>query len=96
MSLRDDAEYRALQEQAHLLNELTRHPGWPVLVDFMETVSRAAKLRVLNGKLGTVDEYKSITGELVGIHKVLDAPAVVQGMLESERDQRVEADESIT
>lgn len=96
MSLRDDGEYRALQEQAHQLEELTRHPGWPVLVDFMETISRAAKLRVLNGKLMSVEEYKSVTGELIGIHKVLDAPSVVQGMLQGEVRQRDESGSPVT
>ena len=93
--MRSDEEYRALQEQAHMLDELKRHPGWDVLVDFMETISRAAKLRVLNGKLVSVEDYKSVTGELVGIHKVLDAPAVVMGMLEEEKRQRIEAEAPI-
>jgi hypothetical protein len=94
--VRSDDDYRALQEQAHLLNELTRHPGWPVLVDFLEVISRAAKLRVLNGKLDSIDAYKSVTGELVGIHKAIDAPSVVAGMLEEEKRQRVERDEAVT
>lgn len=93
--MRNDDDYRALQEQAHQLNELTRHPGWAVLVDFMETISRAAKLRVLNGGIDNLDAYKSITGELVGIHKVLDAPSVVRGMVEEEKRQRVEREEPI-
>lgn len=78
------------------MNELTRHPGWPVLVDFMETISNPAKRRVLNGQQQTIEEYKSVTGELVGIHKVLDAPAVVAGMLEEEKAQRVEREVSLT
>lgn len=93
--MRSDEDYRALQEQAHLLEELTRHPGWPVLVDFMEAISKAAKLRVLNGKLDSIDSYRSTTGELVGIYKVLDAPSVVRGMVEAEQQQRVERDEAI-
>lgn len=94
--MRTDEDYRALQEQSHLLNELTRHPGWPVLVDFMETISNSAKRRVLNGKMPTVEEYKSVTGELVGIHKVLDAPTVVAEMLEEEKAQRVEHEVPLT
>lgn len=91
----NDDEYRALQEQAHLLQELTRHPGWPVLVDFLEVISRSAKKRVLNGNLDSIDAYKSVTGELVGIHKAIDAPSVVAGMLENERARRVERDEAL-
>lgn len=94
--MRSDDDYRALQEQAHLLNELTRHPGWPVLIDFLETISRGAKKQVLNGYLDSIGAYKSVTGELVGIHKAIDAPAVVATMLEEEKRQRIEADEPVT
>lgn len=93
--MRSDEDYRALQEQAHMLDELTRHPGWAVLVDFLEVISRAQKLRVLNGNIDSHDSYKSITGELVGIHKAIDAPKVVAKMLEDEKAQRVERDEPI-
>lgn len=79
-----------------MLDELTRHPGWPVLVDFLEVISRSAKLRVLNGNLKSFDDYNAVTGELVGIHKAIDAPAVVAGMLEEEKRQRVESEEPLT
>ena len=92
----DDDEYRALQEQAHLLQELTRHPGWPVLVDFLEVISRSAKKRVLNGNIDSIDAYKSVTGELVGLHKAMDAPVVVAMMLENEKERRRENDEPLT
>lgn len=92
----NDDEYRALQEQSHLLTELTRHPGWPVFVDFLEVISRSAKRRVLNGQLDSHDTYKAVTGELVGIHKAIDAPSVVHGMLENEQNRRRENDESLT
>lgn len=79
-----------------MLQELTRHPGWPVLVDFLETVSIGAKKQVLNGYINSIDAYKSVTGELVGIHKAIDAPSVVLGMLEEEKRQRIEADAPVT
>lgn len=92
----NDDEYRALQEQSHLLTELTRHPGWPVLVDFLMVISDSAKRRVLNGHMDSIDAYKSVTGELVGIHKAVDAPSVVAGMLENETTRRRDNDEAIT
>ena len=92
----NDEEYRALQEQSHLLAELTRHPGWPVLVDFLEVISRGAKKRVLNGNLDSIDAYKSVTGELVGIYKAIDAPTVVASMLENEKARRIENEEPLT
>lgn len=92
----NDDEYRALQEQSHLLTELTRQPGWPVLVDFLEVISRSAKKRLLNGNIADFDAYKAVTGELVGIYKAIDAPSVVAGMLENETTRRRESDEPIT
>jgi hypothetical protein len=68
---------------------------WRLIFPNPEAISKAAKLRVLNGKLDSIDAYRSTTGELVGIYKVLDAPSVVRGMVEAEQQQRVERDESI-
>jgi hypothetical protein len=94
--LRDDDEYRALQERVYQLGELTRHPGWQVLVELTEQVTRAMKLRVLNGNFKSIDEYKSATGELQGVARVLDAPKLAQSMLDAEHQQRIESETSLT
>ena len=78
-----------------MLDELTRHAGWPVLVDFLLVISQSAKKRVLNGNLDSLDEYKSVTGELVGIHKAIDAPGVVAKMLLDERTRRIDNEEPL-
>jgi hypothetical protein len=46
-----DDDLRALQEQAHMLYELSEHPGWAVYVDYLETVTRSQKMAVLNGNV---------------------------------------------
>lgn len=95
--MRDDAGYRALQEQAHLLTELTQHPGWDVLVDWLEVVvARPHKFSVLNGNMKTLEEYAGVTGFLSGLKKAIDAPQDVQGMLDAERKQRIDKNEPLT
>jgi hypothetical protein len=71
---------RGLIEQAHLLDELTRHPGWEVLEDFcLRGPQGSAKKQtaLVNGTAKTLEEYKERCGELRGIHFVLDAPKMV-------------------
>lgn len=84
---------RALIEQAHQLRELTKHPGWAVLVDFMEIRMRGDKLKVLNGKCVDLDDYRKLTGSLQGIHAVLDAPKIVQELADNARRRDAERDE---
>lgn len=79
-----------------MLEELTRHAGWPVLVDYLHTITTMAKHAILNGNVADFERYKAITGELIGIHKAIDAPAVVAGILASEKKRRIEADEPTT
>ena len=94
--MRNDEDYRALQERVHLLDELTRHPGWNVLVELTEQATRAMKLRVLNGGVTSIEDYKAMTGELLGAARVLDAPKAARLMLDAEQKQRVEAEASLT
>lgn len=83
-----DDEFRALQEQAHQLRELTRHPGWAVLVDFSFERMKATKQAVLNGNVADIEKYKQHTGWLRGIHDTLDAAAAVEAMVDGERMRR--------
>jgi hypothetical protein len=85
---------RALIEQAHQLHELTKQAGWAVLVDFMEVRTRADKLRVLNGKCVDIDDYRKLTGFLIGVHAVLDAPSTVQELADNARRRDAEHNEN--
>lgn len=93
----DDERYRALQEQAHLLAELEKHPGWPVLVDYAQAVvGQPLRRKLLNGGCKTLDDYQRAAGELAGIERVLAAPNTVRAMLDNEQEQRVDRDEPLT
>lgn len=85
-----DEDLRAMQEQAHMLEELTRHAGWPVFVDYLHTIMDADKRAVLNGFIEDQLKYKAVTGKLSGIHTALDAPVIVRKMVDDELGRRRE------
>ena len=85
-----DDELRRLQENASLVQEMMRHPGWDVLVDFLHMKMRGDKLRLLNNQVDDFDEYRKISGRLVGIHFVLDAPKNIQELVDNEIRRRAE------
>jgi hypothetical protein len=90
-------ELRALVEQAHQLDELTKHPGWEVLTDFVYhggggSVKR--QHRLVNGQLTTFEEYVKETGWLQGAHHVIEAPKTVAGMVATAREQLADMEEA--
>lgn len=86
----DDELFRALQEQAHHLTELEKHPGWAVLLDYLHTAMNPDKRAVLNGTIGDIDRYHRVTGKLQGVHMVIDAPESVRNMVLGEVERREE------
>lgn len=86
----DDDTLRAVQEQAHQLEELTRHPGWAVFVDRLHTEMIPDKKAVLNGMVDDISKYHTLTGRLRGIHFAMEAPERVRGMVLSEIGRREE------
>lgn len=67
-----------------------------MLVDWLNERMRPVKLRILNGRLDSHDEYLTVTGYCKGIHEVLDAPAIVAQLVENEslrREERKEIEE---
>lgn len=72
------------------MQQLTAHPGWPVLVDYMYAYMNPLKKALLNGFMNDHDEYLKRAFECVGVHKVLDAPGVLAEMVTTERKRRGE------
>ena len=75
----DDDRLRDLQELAFELEELTKHPGWPVLVDFAlngDGMLGHKQKYLLDGKCKTPEEYKEYAGWIAGCRAVLNAPAL--------------------
>lgn len=84
---------RALIEQAHQLHELTLHPGWPILVDFMLVKMAADKKRILSGDIVHMDQYREMTGYFNGVHATLNAHETVETLAANARRRETERDE---
>ena len=72
-----DEELRQLQEEAHQLEELTRHPGWQVFTRLAQNgdgMVAANERRVLHGNCETTDEYQKWVGWLSGARTILGIP----------------------
>lgn len=69
-------EIRDLQERAFQLDELTKHPGWVVLQDFVVNVAglRAWQDSILGGSAKTTDQYQHLVGKIAGCEHALYAP----------------------
>jgi len=80
-------QLRDLQELAHQLDELTRHPGWQVFVNyaqFGDGMMSAQQARVLNGSCKSPEEYQRWTGWIAGSQAVLNIPATVAAIRDRE------------
>lgn len=89
----NDADYRALVEQSHQLQELMKHPGWPVFQDYLLTVVQAPITRsILNGKAASYEEYMERTGFCKGISRALGVPEEIGTQVLNERERRQEAE----
>ena len=89
-----DDEYRALQEQAHQINELTRHPGWEVFLDFLRFSPAALakrQIQLLQGAAKTFPDYTQRVGWIEGVQFAIDAPERVQALVNNEADRRRES-----
>ena len=76
-------ELRELQELAHQLEELTRHPGWPILVHYSNYGAGgmdAQQKRLIGGHCESQEEYKRLAGWVAGANHVLTAPIRVRDM----------------
>jgi hypothetical protein len=91
-----DEELKELEERDLALLELSRHPGWPVLVRCMNEEVELHRRTVLRGAL-TPEQYIRETGWIAGAEFFADIPARINEMHAEERamadGERAEADE---
>lgn len=90
----ENQAYRELIERSHQLHELRKHPGWAILVDYMETVvMKPLKHSLLNGTYDTLEHFKSASGFCSGASRVLKLADEIGEQVERERDRRAEWEE---
>lgn len=87
----NDADYRALIERAHQVRELTKEPGWQVLVNDVTAQAGEWNKRLLGGHATTVEEYRAWAGRVQGLKAFLDIPDELEAKVEAERQRRREA-----
>lgn len=77
-----DDERRVLIENAFQVKQLTQHPGWPVLMDFVVNAGglRAWQTAVLGGGAKTTESYQHMVGKIQGCEHVINAPERIQKM----------------
>lgn len=97
-SVRDDLEglggeeqLRAWVEQAAQIEEMTRHPGWVYMVDYLIRLTTSMQTRMFEGKCSDIEEYRYLAGKIAGLRTAMDAPAQ---LFESVKRQQEQADTS--
>lgn len=87
-----EKDLRDLIERAYQLEELTRHPGWPLLVDLITAMTTTRQRLILSGACKTLEDYAQQTGWVKGAQAALDGPAMVQRKLDAYRELAEEND----
>lgn len=79
----NEDELRELQELAHQLEELTRHQGWGILVDYVQNgAGMLGKHQnyLVAGNCKNPEEYQKYVGWIQGAMAVLSAPQTIREM----------------
>lgn len=64
------------------------HPGWAVLVDWLNLRMKSEKLIVLNGNVDDFEAYLKKAHWLRGVTDALDGPKQIAGLLANEQERR--------
>lgn len=78
-------ELRDLIERNSQIQELTRHPGWPLLVDYMHDRMFKEQRSLILGNARTIEDYRNTTGWLKGVTDTLTAPDALAEQVEREQ-----------
>lgn len=65
---------------------MTTHPGWQLFVDRAHHTMAAKQRQLLTGRVGNIEEYKSVTGWLEGAEFVLSISDIVDKEVGNARD----------
>jgi hypothetical protein len=75
-------ELRDLVERNTQVQEMTRHPGWALLEDYLRAQLEAKQRWLLVGNAKTLEEYREMTGWLQGVRDTLNAPNALHEQVE--------------
>lgn len=70
----DQDQLRAHIERVHLLEQLTEHPGWPILRDAVIARTTGRQNRLIRGQVEDFAQYKQMAGWIEGALAAIDTP----------------------
>lgn len=81
-----EEEYRELLEQATLIDDLTKQPGWGAFTDFLINKTLPSRRIITSGSCRTMEEYRETAGFIKGIEWALSAPDHALSLVETAKD----------
>lgn len=88
-----DDELRELIERDSLVQEMTQHPGWELLCDYIRVKLAAEQRSLVLGNMKTFEEYQRRVGFAEGVVYALNAPAALADLVERARKEADQATE---
>ena len=77
-------DLRDLIERNAAVQEMTQHPGWMLLQDYMREQQAAKQHWLIVGNADSMEEYNKVTGWLAGVAATLNAPLTLDAQTERE------------
>jgi hypothetical protein len=84
-------ELRDLIERNHQVQELTRHPGWPLFCDYLRAQLEAKQRYLILGNAKDIEDYRKIASWVAGVTDALNAPQMLSEQVERARRAEDEA-----
>jgi hypothetical protein len=81
----NEDELRDLIERDAQVQEMTQHPGWALLQDYMRAQMEAKQRWLIIGNADTLEEYRRMTGWLQGVGDALSAPEALAAQVDRAR-----------
>lgn len=74
----EEGELRDLIERTHQIRDMTSHPGWAFLQDYLVALTTKHQRRILSGYCRDIESYRAETGYVKGLQAALEAPDKLQ------------------
>lgn len=92
--LEGDEETKKLHElieRTHKIEQLTQHPGWPLYVDYLTSLTVSLQQLILSGRCTDIEDYRRKTGVVEGLRTAIESPKILVDRIvraQAERDMQ--------
>lgn len=83
----DEHEIRDLVERSSQIQQMTLHPGWGYLQDYLIALTTSHQKRILSGGCRSIEDYRAETGFVRGLQASLEAVDKLQQRIARLRDR---------